>query len=105
MKPPILKPLLIAGLLALTALPAGADPEQELLGVLRSNAIPIQKADAAGRLRGVGTVRAVPVLAALLNHDATAHAARHALEGMPFPEAGAALRRASLSPPVCSKLV
>jgi hypothetical protein len=33
-------------------------------------------------------------LAALLNDEATAHAARHALEGIPFPEAGAALRQA-----------
>ena len=96
MKTLILKNLLIAGLLAWTALPAGADPgqEQDLLDVLRSSADPVQKADAAGRLRGVGTVQVVPVLAALLNDDATAHAARHALEGMPFPEAGAALRQA-----------
>ena len=94
MKLPLLNPLLVAGLLAWTSFAAKADPEQDLLGILQSNASPIQKADAAGRLRIVGTAQAVPALEALLDHDATAHAARHALEGIPVPEAGAALRRA-----------
>jgi HEAT repeat protein len=94
MKLTLLNPLLVAGLLAWTSFAVNADEEQDLLGILGSDASHVQKADAAGRLRIVGTTRSVPVLAALLDHEATAHAARHALEGIPFPEAGAALRQA-----------
>ena len=94
MKSSLLNPLLVAGLLAWTSFAVNADEEQDLLGILGSDANHVQKADAAGRLRIVGTARAVPALAALLDHEATAHAARHALEGIPFPEAGAALRQA-----------
>ena len=35
--------------------------------------------------------------AALLGEDRTSHAARHALQAMPYPEAGAALRSACMS--------
>ena len=45
-------------------------------------------------MRVVGTAKAVPALAALLGEERTSHAARYALEGMPFPEAVAALRQA-----------
>jgi HEAT repeat protein len=40
----------------------------------------------------LGTPRSVPVLAALLEEDRVGHAARYALEAMPYAEAGAALR-------------
>ena len=46
------------------------------------------------RLRIVGTAASVPALAALLGEERTSQAARYALEGMPFPEAVAALRQA-----------
>src|SRR5260370_7874265 len=53
-----------------------------------------QECDACQKLRLVGSVKSVPALAALLIDAPTAHAARYALEGMPFPEAVAALREA-----------
>jgi HEAT repeat protein len=92
MKDLALNVLLILGLSALSA--ARADEEQDLLQILYSAAGPVEKADAAARLRSVGTAQAVPALAALLNDRETAHAARHALEGITAAEAGVALRRA-----------
>jgi HEAT repeat protein len=97
MKSHLLIASLVAGLFACPALPAVADEERDLLDILRSAPSPIEKADAAGRLRSVGTAQAVPALATLLANETTSHAARHALEGMPYPEAGAALRQALAS--------
>ena len=87
-------PLLVAGFLALAPAIAFADEEQDLLNVLNSNAGAPQKCDACQKLRPVGTVKSIPALAALLTEAPTAHAARYALEGLPFPEAVAALREA-----------
>lgn len=50
--------------------------------------------DACRRLRRVGTERAVPVLAALLQDDSLFDAALDALEALPFAEVDAALREA-----------
>jgi hypothetical protein len=86
--------LLLVILLLLTAPGLRADEEQDLLAVLQSNAAVPAKCAACQRLRLVGTARAVPALAALLGEERTGHAARFALEGLPFPEAGAALRQA-----------
>ncbi len=86
--------LLTAALLAQVQHEVCADQEQDLIAILRSEASPTQKSDACRRLRLVGTVQAVPPLAAMLDNDHVAHAATFALEGMPFPEAGAALREA-----------
>jgi len=71
-----------------------AAEEQDLLAVLQSNAPVPQKWSACQRLRLAGSPKAVPVLAAMLTDERLSQAARHALEGMPFPEAGAALRDA-----------
>jgi HEAT repeat protein len=71
-----------------------ADEEQDLIALLQSGAGIPQKCAACQRLRVVGTARSVPALAALLGEQRTGHAARYALEGMPFAEAGEALRRA-----------
>ena len=54
-----------------------------------------QKCAACQKLRIIGTARCVPALAALLGEERTSHAARYALEAMPCPEAGAALREAA----------
>lgn len=85
----------VAGLLTLAAAAAYADEEQDLIQVLKSTAGAPAKCDACQHLRLVGTVKAVPALAALLTEPATAHAARYALEGLPFPESVAALRDAA----------
>ena len=94
MKTNLLKTLQVAGLLAWPACLAGADEEQDHIQILSRDASVTQKSDAASKLRMVGTANAVPALEALLTEEGTAQVARHALEGMPFPEAGAALRQA-----------
>jgi HEAT repeat protein len=86
--------LLSASLLALTASTVRADEEQDLIATLQSTAGAVKKCSACQRLRVIGTVKAVPALAALLGEPKTAQAARYALEPMPCPEAGAALRQA-----------
>ncbi|MEW6071681.1 MAG: discoidin domain-containing protein [Planctomycetota bacterium] len=80
----------------------GADPaaaavlEAEMLWVLAA-----EEATGAGRqaacrlLRGIGTERAVPVLAGLLADRQLAHAARLALQGMESPRVDSALRSAA----------
>lgn len=91
------RPLLPAALLLsalLLALPARADEESDLIGVLQSTAAAPKKCEACQRLRLVGTARAVPALAALLGDERVSQAARFALEGLPLAEAGEALRAA-----------
>ena len=68
--------------------------EQSLLGILRSNAGFAEKCNACQRLRVIGTENSIEALSRLLSDAQTTQAARYALEGMPFPEAGEALRRA-----------
>src|ERR1035438_2960201 len=85
---------LFACLLALAVSTVKADEEQDLIATLQSTAGAVKKCSACQRLRVVGTVKAVPALAALLGDPKTTQAARYALEPMPCPEAGAALRQA-----------
>src|SRR5262249_8863178 len=66
----------------------------DLIATLRSTAGAPQKWAACQRLRIVGTAEAVPALAALLTDERLSQAARHALEALPYAEAGAALRQA-----------
>lgn len=68
--------------------------EAALIAVLQSDAGWQDKQAACRGLRRVGTAKAVPALAALLNDKELSHMARYALEPMPFPEAGRALRDA-----------
>ena len=86
---------LVACLIVLVTPAARADEEQDLIATLESAAGVPQKCAACQKLRIVGTVRAVPALAALLGEERTSHAARYALEGIPCAEAGAALREAA----------
>ena len=94
MKNHILKQIFIVGLVTLAACSAGAADEKELISILKSDAGVPQKCDACRQLRIDGTAKSVPALAALLTTERTGHAARYALEGMPYPEAGNALRQA-----------
>ena len=87
--------LMMAGLLALPLPVAnGAPDEADLIAILESGAAAVQKCEACQKLRLVGTARAVPALAALLNDERVSQAARFALEALPGPEADAALREA-----------
>jgi HEAT repeat protein len=69
--------------------------EDKLLEVLKSNAPAAQKSNACRELRTAGTEKSIPALAGLLIDAETSHAARFALEAMPYPAAGAALRDAA----------
>jgi HEAT repeat protein len=91
----LVRSLLAAGLLTLP-LPAanGAQTESDLIAVLESGLAAVQKCEACQKLRLVGTARAVPALAALLNDERVSQAARFALEALPAPEADLALREA-----------
>lgn len=74
-----------------------AESEADWIGVLQSKAGASEKCAACFHLRISGTARCVPVLATVLGDAAIGHAARNALEGLPFPEAGQALRAALVS--------
>lgn len=94
MKPNSLKCLgLFLGLI-LAASHVQADEEQDLLSTLKSSADVPAKCSACQRLRVVGTEKCVPALATLLGEERISHAARYALEGLPFPEAVTAMRQA-----------
>ncbi len=86
--------LLAAGLVLTAVFSVRADQEQDLIAVLQSSADVPAKSDACKQLRIIGTAKAIPALAALLDQDRLAHAARYALEGLPCPEAVDALREA-----------
>ena len=89
--------LIAAGLLALAATTGRAqdaappDPAAAL-ATLESSADYVVRMQAYRALRQAGTADAVPAIAATLHDPKESHLARYALEGMPFPEAGAALR-------------
>ena len=81
-------------LLLATRLAAGEAEEDRYIAILRSDRGANEKAWACRKLKLVGTVKAVPALAACLTDKETAHSARYALETLPCPEAAAALRDA-----------
>lgn len=86
----ILPTLIMTVSLVLGAAAEKSDP----LAVLKSDAPYKDKADACRQLARTGGRDAVPVLAPMLLDEKTSHIARNALELMPYPEAGAALRDA-----------
>ena len=94
MKNNLLKQTLLAGLVMLMAGTAGAANERDLIAVLQSNAGVVEKCSACQQLRICGTSQSVVALAAVLGDERVGHAARYALEGMPYVEASAALREA-----------
>lgn len=86
--------IVIVGLIMTTVCTAWSDEEQTLIAVLQSNAGVVEKCDACRQLRICGTAQSVGALSAMLGDERVGHAARYALEGMPYEEAGAALRDA-----------
>lgn len=84
----------LAAWAVLTGVSLYAATEAELIDNLGSAAGVPEKCATCRELRRVGTAKAVPALAGLLGDDRVGHAARYALEGIPGPEAGAALRAA-----------
>ncbi|NOX55521.1 MAG: hypothetical protein GXP27_14010 [Planctomycetes bacterium] len=68
--------------------------QTQLVALLRSEAPYMQKLAACKRLAAIGDKEAVPALAPLLLDEKLSHAARIALEAIPDPQAGAALRAA-----------
>src|SRR5689334_5280576 len=94
MKSSLLHRVLAAGLLILAAHTLRAAEEQDLIATLQSNAGAPDKWAACQRLRLIGSAKSVPALASLLTDERASQAARHALEALPYPEAGAALRDA-----------
>lgn len=85
--------LALASVLIVAASPIQAQ-ESDPIAALKSNAPFEVKAEACRVLATKGGVDAVPALTPLLLDEKLSHMARLALEPMPFPEAGAALRDA-----------
>lgn len=85
--------LLAGGHAALGASDEALD-EAGMIGVLESGADWWDKQAACRGLRKIGTAKSVPALAALLPDEELSSMARFALEPMPHPEAGRALRDA-----------
>ncbi|HOT50268.1 MAG TPA: HEAT repeat domain-containing protein, partial [Candidatus Hydrogenedentes bacterium] len=84
--------VVLAGLSILSV--ACTAQEADPITVLKSDASLEQKAEACRVLSYKGGPDCVPILAPMLTDEKLSHIARYALEGMPFPEAGAALRDA-----------
>jgi len=104
MKIRLLELVLVIGWTLTAAGLAQAVEERDLIAILQSSADAPAKCDACQQLRIYGTLQSVPVLASLLDVERVGHAARYALEGMPYPEAGAALRDAFGRSPVATKV-
>ncbi len=85
---------LLAGGFAPLALAADELNEADLIAVLKSDGDWEKKQEACRGLRRVGTVKAIPALAALLPDAKLSHMARYALEPMSMAEAGQTLRDA-----------
>ena len=110
MDPNILKPIDEAIIATHTDAAARNELEARLIAVLKTE-VPRDAKDAVCRaLKTIGTAAAVPALAALLADEKLSHMARYALERIPGPEAGQALRDAlpKLAPKlkigICSSL-
>ncbi|MHC4110276.1 MAG: HEAT repeat domain-containing protein [Planctomycetota bacterium] len=94
MKTYIVNKILLTGFILLAACTARAADEKDLIAILRSDASVSAKCAACQQLRIYGSAKSIPDLAALLTEENLSHAARYALEGLQYPEAGAALRSA-----------
>lgn len=90
----LLNQILVIGFVTAGACTAWGADERELIAVLQSNSGAVEKCAACRQLRVIGTAESVPALAALLGDERVGHAARYALEGMPYAEAGTELREA-----------
>ena len=80
---------------AAPAAPAIEDADEPtLIGIIQGDEPYVDKLKACRGLRIRGTAAAVPALAAMLPNPELSHIARYALEPMPCPQAGKALRDA-----------
>ncbi len=86
--------ILAVVVLVFAAVDVRADEEEQLIAILQSDAGAAAKCQACQRLRVCGTENSVAVLGSLLGTERVGHAARYALESMPYESAGAALRDA-----------
>lgn len=84
----------ITGVIVLTAILPALAQDADPISILKSDASLEVKEEACRQLSIHGTQEAVPVLTALLVDEELSHMARYALEPMPYPEAGQALRDA-----------
>jgi len=83
---------------------ARKDLETKLIAVLKTE-VPQAAKDAVCRaLKTIGTAAAVPALAPLLADEKLSHMARYALERIPGPEAGQAMREALAKVPANLKV-
>jgi len=92
--PIVLKPIDEAIITTHTDAAARKDLEDRLIAVLKTEAPQAAKDAVCRALKTIGTAAAVPALAALLTDEKLSHMARYALERIPAPEAGQALREA-----------
>jgi len=102
MDPNLVKPIDDAIVATHTDAAARKELEARLIAALKAD-MPRDAKDVICRaLKTIGTAAAVPALAALLADEKTSHMARYALERIPAPEAGQAMRDAL--PKVAPKL-
>jgi len=94
MKNYLLNKIIFVALISTVVCTAWAADEESLIAVLKSDAGVVEKCAACQQLKIHGTVKSVEALAAVLGDERVGHAARYALESMPYPEAGTALRDA-----------
>ncbi len=93
MKTWFLNPMILLIVLCIVC-PLQAIEEDALIAVLQSDAGAVDKCAACQQLRIYGTAKSVDALASVLADERTGHAARYALEAMPYPQAGQAMRNA-----------
>ncbi|NIA15788.1 MAG: DUF1080 domain-containing protein [Nitrospiraceae bacterium] len=86
--------LVVASVLAFAFAAPALAQETDSIAVLESDASLREKLEACRKLSLTGDRAAVPALATLLVDEKLSHMARYALEPMPYPEAGQALRDA-----------
>lgn len=102
--PNVLKPIDEAIVTTYGDAAARKELETRLIAVLKTE-VPQAAKDAVCRaLKTIGTAAAVPALASLLADEKLSHMARYALERIPAPEAGQALRDALAKVPAKLKV-
>lgn len=94
MDPNVLRPITDAIVKSYGDAAARKDLETRLIAVLKSEAPRAAKDAVCRALQTIGTAESVPALAALLPDEKLSHMGRYALERIPAPEAGQALRDA-----------
>ena len=92
--PNVVRPIDDAIITTHTDAAARKDLETRLIAVLKTEAPQAAKDAVCRALKTIGTAAAVPALAPLLADEKLSHMARYALERIPAPEAGQALRDA-----------